>query len=321
MKQRWYLALAILLLLLAGGYMLYDLFYVAPENRNPYDFGLDSIRSLDTSGPAYSEVSRIPARISQVHGIATDKQGKIYLCGKDTLCITDIKGKVHAIIPVPGTANCIHVDSAGIIYLGMTDHILTIRKDGSRQVLWKPVEGEVYITSIATSAGNIFAADYANKIVYRFDQQGKLINRIGQKDPAMGIQGFIVPSPYLDLAVAPGGALWVVNPGRHQLEQYNPDGKLITSWQRSSLSMEGFCGCCNPTHIAILKDRYFITSEKGVERVKLYDFKGNLQAIVALPESFEEGTTGLDLAVGPSYEILVLDPANQCVKVFKERAI
>ena len=38
------------------------------------------------------------------------------------------------------------------------------------------------LTSIAVSKNNVFVADAGNRIVYRYDTNGNLINRIGKKD-------------------------------------------------------------------------------------------------------------------------------------------
>jgi hypothetical protein len=133
------------------------------------------------------------------------------------------------------------------------------------------------------------------------------------------VPGFIIPSPYFDLAMGEDGNVWVVNPGRHQLEKYTPDGRLLTSWSKASMDVKGFCGCCNPSNIAILPGGAFVTSEKAIERVKIYDQQGNFVCLVALPSSFEEGTKGLDLAIGVNGEILVLDPVKNFIRVFTEK--
>jgi hypothetical protein len=82
------------------------------------------------------------------------------------------------------------------------------------------------------------------------------------------------------------------------------------------MDIEGFCGCCNPTHFAFLPDGSFVTSEKGIPRVKVYDRLGRLAAVVAGPDRFREGVQGLDLAVDQTERILVLDPARRAVRVF-----
>jgi hypothetical protein len=84
------------------------------------------------------------------------------------------------------------------------------------------------------------------------------------------------------------------------------------------MEIEGFCGCCNPSHFAIREDGSFVTSEKGIPRIKVYDRLGRLAAVVAGPDNFDEGTVGLDLALDSAQRILVLDPARRAVRIFVE---
>jgi len=51
-------------------------------------------------------------------------------------------------------------------------------------------------------------------------------------------------------------------------------------------AVEGFCGCCNPIAIALTPEGHYVTCEKGLPRVKLYDPQGVLKCVVAGPESF-----------------------------------
>ena len=82
------------------------------------------------------------------------------------------------------------------------------------------------------------------------------------------------------------------------------------------MSVEGFCGCCNPTHFALLPDGGFVTSEKGIPRVKVYDGGGKLLSVVAGADDFNGGTTGLAVAVAPDNRILVLDPVRGQIRAF-----
>ena len=81
--------------------------------------------------------------------------------------------------------------------------------------------------------------------------------------------------------------------------------------------MEGFCGCCNPSNFAMIYDSLFVTSEKGIERVKIYNADGTFRCVVAGPDQFEAGTKGLDLAVDKNNRILVLDPVKKLIRIFE----
>ena len=111
----------------------------------------------------------------------------------------------------------------------MLDHIEIWNSAGKQLARWNSCGSDAVITSIATSGNNVFVADAGQKVVYRFDKKGNLLNKIGLKDPATGVPGFIIPSPYFDLGISNDGNLWVVNPGRHSFEKYTFDGKLLSS--------------------------------------------------------------------------------------------
>jgi hypothetical protein len=165
----------------------------------------------------------------------------------------------------------------------------------------------------------VFVADAGNRVVWRFDGTGRLLGMIGRRGGSGPEPRFIVPSPSLDLAVAPDATLWAVNPGRLRLEQFTLDGEPLSSWGKASMKIDGFCGCCNPTHIAVDAKGRFFTSEKGIPRVKLYDPDGSFVGVVAPPAQFEEDAVGLDLAVDAEGRLLVLDPAAGAIRVFVPR--
>ena len=317
MKQKIILISALLLLLALVAFMVKDFFFDKPENNNPYKFELENIRKGDTSMTAYSETSQIKTTLEEIHGIATDNSGEIYIAGKDGVEIFDASGIAVNKFKIEGIAHSIAVANNGNLFLGMLDHIEIFDKIGTQVSKWNSCGEDAVITSIAVKGNDVFAADAGQKVVYRFDLKGNLINKIGLKDPATGVPGFIIPSPYFDLGISNDGNLWVVNPGRHSFEKYTFDGSLLTSWTKASMAMEGFCGCCNPSNFAFLNDSLFVTSEKAIERVKVYKTDGSFVCVVATPDQFEEGTKGLDLAVDKQNRILVLDPVKKLIRIFE----
>ena len=85
------------------------------------------------------------------------------------------------------------------------------------------------------------------------------------------------------------------------------------------MATEGFCGCCNPSNFAFINDSLFVTSEKAIERVKIYSTDGTFLCVVATPDQFESGTKGLDLAVDKQNRILVLDPVKKMIRIFEPK--
>ena len=107
--------------------------------------------------------------------------------------------------------------------------------------------------------------------------------------------------------MAQDDTLWAVNSGTRELINFDLSGSFIKSWGVSSAKLEGFVGCCNPSHFVIMNDGSFVTSEKGLERVKIYNSAGVFQCVVASPAEFTSGTVGLDLAVDIEGNIYVLE--------------
>ena len=139
----------------------------------------------------------------------------------------------------------------------------------------------------------------------------------------------MIPSPYFDLAIGSDGLLRVVNPGRHRIEAYTFNGDLEFWWGKPSPNVEGFCGCCNPVNFVILADGSFVTCEKGLVRVKVYNEEGDFIGVVASPEQLIKSSDtkicqipancqvgGFDLAVDNQQRILVLDTLRNVIRIF-----
>ncbi|MCX6304900.1 MAG: NHL repeat-containing protein [Bacteroidetes bacterium] len=317
MKKKIILFAALTLLMAVILFMAWDMFFNKPADKgNPYAYDLKAFKSGDSSKIMYAEVQHFSPGLPAIHGIACDQSDRIFICGDNGVEIYDHAGNRKNGFTVNGTANCIQVDPDGRIYLGMQEHVEIFDNTGKQLKKWKTCDKDAIITSIAIAGKDVFIADAGNKVVCHYDQDGNLVKRIGEKDPARNIPGFVVPSPYFDLGTDGNGSLWVVNPGRHRIEKYNHDGDLTFTWGESSMAMEGFCGCCNPSNFAMLSDGSFVTSEKGIERIKVYGMRGDFRYMVAGSDAFVEGTRGLDIAVDSKDRILVLDPEKKQVRIF-----
>jgi sugar lactone lactonase YvrE len=317
MNKRLILFFALMLLLATILFMVYDFFFSEslPE-KNPYEFNIDAFKQTDSTLVAWTEVQQIRPETDSIKSVAVDLQDNIYIGSKSKLFIYSKEGHLKNSIETGGFVHCLHVDASGKIYLGMKDHIETMNRSGRLLESWKAVNEKSVLTSITTSDSFVFVADAGNRVVYQYNNQGNVLNKIGEKDSEKGIQGFVIPSPYFDLLMGRDGELWVVNPGRHQLEAYDMSGNQISSWQKTSMQLDGFSGCCNPSNITMLSDGAFVTSEKGIVRVKIHQPDGEFREVVASPEAFDEGTVGLDLAVDSQDRIVLLDPERNIVRIF-----
>ena len=194
-----------------------------------------------------------------------------------------------------------------------------------------------FITSMTTIGERVYVADAGNKEVLICDRKGSVLKRFGQvpegkadqPDDQEGEQGFAVPSPYFAIRSNPQGDLWVTNPGNLRVESYDQEGEYLSSWGNNGMQIEDFTGCCNPVYMALLPDGGFVTSEKGLFRIKTYDLRGEMQGVVAGAKSLvpdervaklaraQGKGTGFAIAVNDEGRIYVLDPFRKSVRVFK----
>jgi hypothetical protein len=320
MKQKFIIGFLLVLLIGVIAVMWQDFYKNKNKSqKNPYEYNIDNLKNINPELIHYKEISQLKPDITDLISIAIDQKDDIYLTGKGKVIKYQANGNILNTFNIDSTAYSINVSDNGDIYLGMLDHVEIYDQQGKLKSKWQSPNKDVVITSIATANNSIFAADAGNKIVYHYDINGNLINEIGKKDTLKGVPGFVIPSPYFDLLIGVHGKLWVVNPGLHAFENYDFNGNLISSWDRTSMQLEGFSGCCNPSNIAMLSDGSFVTSEKGIERIKIHDPSGDFKSVVAGPDIFEEGTKGIDLAVDSRDRIYVLDPVKKIVRIFEKK--
>lgn len=314
------IAVATILILAIVAFMAYDFFWEGNSNeKNNYEYSLDDFLDVDTSLINYNEVLQFKPLVNKMKGIAVDASDNIFVVGEGQINVFDNNGNVENDIITNTSGRCIALGIDNLIYLGAEDHIEVWNPDGTLISKWETVNENSIITSIAVNDHSVFASDAGNKLVYHYNLEGELMNEIGRKDTVQGIQGFIIPSPYFDIALGRDGELWAVNSGRHQFESYSPDGKLISSWKKTSMQLDGFSGCCNPSHFAFLPDGSYVTSEKGIVRIKVHDPTGRFKSVVAASDQFDKGTTGLDIAVDSKGRVIVLDPKRQLIRIFERK--
>lgn len=317
MKAKYILTAAVVLLLAIIFFMFKDFFSTEIANpKNPYEYDLSKFKEVDSSLMCYEEALQIELNTDILYGLSIDHQDRLYVSGKQALFVYDESGQFINKISLSEDAYCLTVSAEGKIYLGMTDHVEVWNIDGEQLQSWQTMGGKAIFTSIAVNEHSVFVADAGNKIVYHYNHEGVLQNTIGGKDKENGKLGFIVPSPYLDLLIGRDDELWVSNPGIHQLESYRANGEFISSWKRTSMLLDGFSGCCNPSHIAMISNGSFVTSEKGIERIKIHLPNGDFDCVVASPDQFIEGTEDLDLAVDSKDRIYVSDPKKGIIRRF-----
>lgn len=285
--------------------------------ENPYEYNVDEFRKVDSTQILYTEKHHFPVKTHYWAGISVS-DSMIFVATANQLLKFDYSGKAIFSKQLIDTATCVTIDENRQIWIGMGHYVVMYDQNGTLVKRWNSFGDRAVFTSLAVSGENIYVADAGNRIVYQCNTNGQIIRKIGEKDEQKGIPGFVIPSPYFDVATDDNGLLWAANTGRHMFENYNQDGSLRTSWGVTSFKIEGFSGCCNPAHFAILDDNSFITSEKGMPRIKLYDQHGQFIGVVAPPAAFE-GSLAPDIAVDKQHRVIALDFERQQVRIFEKK--
>ena len=295
-----------------------------------FKYEVNELARIDPNLILYEEsVDAIKTGFADTHGIAVDSKGSVYVAGDKAIRIFAQSGDRLGEIELDDMPRCLTVTANGTIYAGMKEHVEVYDAQGKQESIWDSLGQKAMLTSIVASEDNVLVADAGNRIVIRYDIEGNIINKIGKRDTFRNIPGFVVPSPYFDLALPKDGLLRAVNPGRLRIEAYTLDGDIEFWWGSPSVAIEGFCGCCNPVNIAVLPDGGFVTCEKGLVRIKIYNSGGSFVGVVAGPEQFGAGgtskicmlpkecqTSGFDVAVDSEGRVFVLDTVDNIVKIF-----
>jgi sugar lactone lactonase YvrE len=184
---------------------------------------------------------------------------------------------------------------------------------------WPTLTDSAMVTAIAASETSVFVADAGNRKVHRYNHAGQLLASFDGKADEGVLHGFIIPSGFFDLDINPDGDLWVVNPGMHALENYTEEGNLREHWNNTNMMTEGFSGCCNPAHYTFLPDGRFVTSEKGLVRVKTYKQSGEFEGVVAAPVKFAEEGKAPDVATDSVGNVYALDFDKKMIRVFEPK--
>jgi hypothetical protein len=300
---------------------------------NPFAYDLGRVSKTDPKLIHYEQAARFACGNPEPRRIVVGPGDRLHVAGKQGVTVLDGEGKRLSEISTPTPARCVAAAKDGTVYVGLQDHVEVFDGKGKRLAAWESPGKKTWLTGLAATEKDVFAADAGERVVLRYDKSGKVAGRIGEKDRQHNVPGLIVPSPYLDVAVAPDGLLRVNNFGRHRVEAYTATGDLEQFWGKPSARIDGFCGCCNPVALTLLPDGRYVTCEKGLPRVKVYSAEGAFECVVAGVESFPENARagaarglwdctmgGLDAAVDAQGRIYVLDLTTGDVSVMRRKA-
>jgi hypothetical protein len=253
----------------------------------------------------------LQVREGSLKAVSVSASGDIYIGGESFVsCYTrelDLVWSLKTDAPVTSLSNY-----GDTIYASTTEMILVISKDGKMKDEWGPFEDNSLITSVSSNHSWIVYADAGNKMVVILDKQGRVERLIGQNDGQ-----FILPSPYFDVSLDAANNLYIANTGHRRIETRSLQGRLISTFGEPGMAPGAFCGCCNPAHFILIPEG-FITSEKGINRIKVLSKTGEFVEFVSSGNKFLPSIP-LDLASYDGIKIYAANPADSHLLVFSRK--
>ena len=317
MKNKGIIIFLIILGVLIVAIIVGDFMMDRPDKReaNPFEYDVDEFKDVDPELILYKESKNFNIGFDEPTGIAV-QGGKIYLTGDQNLKIIDTSGQL--LLNVSLSAQPKTVESTDEkIFLVVNNRIVVYDKAGNLLKEWESPGENSILASIAATDSVVFVADAGNRRVLKYSDEGELLLQFEGKSSDEVLHGFIIPSPYFDLDINDFNELWVVNPGMHALENYTFDGAQRGYWESTGIKLEGFSGCCNPAHFTFLPDGTFVTSEKGMVRIKVYKPSGELLGVVAPPNKFKDDGEAPDVSTDEEGNVYALDFDRKILRVFE----
>ncbi len=312
----------LLLFLLAAiiAVVVYDYTSTFPGKRpdSPFKYDIEESEKVDGSLISYFEVKRINLDNDDIHGF-TYNNGKIYLIVDSFLQVVNTNGQELAKVALEQPAHSVSTVNGNNILVAFKDYLVLYNSKGEEIQRSDFIFENSDLTSVTVSKENIFVADAGSKQVLVFDSKLKKTGSFKGESGVSDHHGFILPSGYFSLTVNNEDELWVVNPGIHTIQHYAANGRLRRYWGKPSFGLDGFSGCCNPYFIAFLSDGSFVTSEKGLIRVKIHKPSGEFSSVVAAPAKFPGGSKAPAIAVDQYDNILLLDFDKKSIRFFEPK--
>ena len=321
MKNKGIIIFLIVLALVIVLVMVGDWYSKRPDKMeaNKFEFSVDEFKNVPDNLIHYKETRNFKVGCNEPAGL-TIHNNLIYLVGDMKLKVIDDSGKLlkeNVFVEKPKTVEV----SGDTIIVAFEKRIQILNQNFEEINQWSLDNDNSFITAIVFYENFLYVADAGVRRILRFDMAGELQNEFEGKASEDVLHGFIIPSPYFDIDINDYGDLWVVNPGLHSLENYTSEGRLREHWKASGNQTENFSGCCNPAHFCFLPDGSFVTSEKGLVRVKVYKPSGEFVCVVAPPTKFDDKIEGQapDVAVDSSGNIFALDFDRNVLRVFEKK--
>jgi len=267
-----------------------------------------------------SKTRAIRSELEGITSVAVGADGTVYAGGSFGVKLFDTGWQLSGGWATPKTVNALAVGRDGTVYVAYENQVEKFSKDGRSLLVWGKGgcdrDDFALLSGIAVSDADVFVADSGARMVYRFTEDGQLLNEIGRRDAGPEGKGLLVPGSCLDCAVW-GGVVYVNNPGCWRVEKYDLTGRLLGAWGKGGWKDDEFPGCCNPTNLTVLPGGEIAVAQKGVPRIKVFGQAGKLVAVLG-KGVFAPESRGIDLATDSQGRIYAVDRVARCVRVFEE---
>jgi hypothetical protein len=316
MNKKIQIALIIAVAIVAG-IVLFDSISTRVDKRpdNPYEYNIDEFKVVDESLISYREARQIEIETGEPKAFAWHN-GNLYLLTESYLQVISPEGQELLKKNIQSNPGALTIAPDGTILVAYQNHLVAYSAEGEEIIRSQPLEEESQFTSVAVSDKTIFVADGGKKEVVVFDRQLKQTGSFKGESGVSALHGFILPSLHFHMAINNNDELWVVNPGMHRIQNYADNGRLRGDWGTPAFTVEGFSGCCNPCYFAFMPDGRFVTSEKGMVRVKIHKESGELESVVAAPDKFPNSEMAPAVAVDNKNNVWLLDFDKRMLRLF-----
>lgn len=299
---------AVIVAFFIGG-LLMARFQKNPHNAN-ISSGFEEYENVPDELIGWRELNQIELPSGNPRAIAVGPGGMLIVAIDKS--IVPLQGTSIPKISTPADVMCMAISTDNNIAAGFHRTAAIYSEMGDKIGAVTNLGAKAQLTSIAFKHDNVYIADYGQRCLWKTDFNGTILGQYPGPTP----DGFIIPSPYFDVAADDDG-IWVVNPGAHEIIQLDDNLTEIQRWGISGTKINEFHGCCNPSHITLLPDNRLATSEKGIPRIKLYTRDGTFIDVVAPPKVFRSSFRPADVAADAAGWIYALDAKRRQVRVFE----
>jgi len=302
-RNRYYALFSLIIILAFMGYIIYDTINPGKENATTL------VRNDKADQPIDKWKIQNEIFIREgLEAVAVSKEGEIFLGGKSFVsCYNkELKEKWTLEIPEKITAVSVYDDT---VYASSAEALFLLNKNGKIIGNWGPYEANCLITSVSANKHYVAVADASNKIVFIIRKDGEVSSMIGHFGEKLHI-----PSPYFDVSLTDDDKLLMAQTGLFRIETRTLDGKILSKFGESGMRYDNFCGCCNPAHFSVIPQGY-VTAEKGLNRIKIFDSEGYFVEFVSSVNNFT-ASVPLDIASEDGKTIFGANPADSKLYVF-----